>query len=239
MGPLYAQAADILRSRIILGTLPPGAKLPPEMDLCKEIGVSSITIRRALAVLVEEGLVVRLQGKGTYVLPDHVISVGPPALTSLTEDMRGRGWVPTAKVLSVRTEPVGGEAGRQLSLSPDQSMIVISRLRYGDGVPIGIQGAHLSAALFPGLQEHDFGRVSLYEVLERVYAVRPMRARETYRASLVRPDEAKMLELEPGAAVLRSERLAFDDKGRPIEFTQSVLRGDRYELGFQLRAKRA
>jgi GntR family transcriptional regulator len=239
MKPLYAQTADTLRSHIVLGAMSPGARLAPETELCHELGVSSITMRRAMATLVEEGFVVRVQGKGTFVSTEHTIKAGPPVLTSLTEDMRGRGWVPSAMVLAVETERGDGDAGKRLGLSARDAVTVISRLRFADGIPIGIQVASLPTAFFPGLDECDFSRESLYQVLDRRYAARPASAREAYRASIASDAEAKLLELKPQSPVLRSERLTFDDRGRRIEFVRSALRGDRYELALQLRAKRA
>src|SRR5262249_35268227 len=87
-GPLYHQTAEILRSRIVQNVWKQGDRLPSEGQLCEEFGVSSITMRRAVATLVAEGLLIRLQGKGTFVSTDHAIVHGPPQLTSFTEDMR-------------------------------------------------------------------------------------------------------------------------------------------------------
>src|SRR5215470_8126982 len=103
-GPLYHQTAEVLRSRIVQSVWKQGDRLPSENQLCEEFGVSSITMRRAVATLVAEGLLVRLQGKGTFVSSDHAIVQGPPQLTSFTEDMRLRGWAASARVVALRTE---------------------------------------------------------------------------------------------------------------------------------------
>ena len=121
-GPLYHQTAEILRSRIVQNVWRQGDRLPSENQLCDEFGVSSITMRRAVATLVAEGLLVRLQGKGTFVSSDHAIVQGPPQLTSFTEDMQLRGWQSAARVIGFRTERApagrGGALGAGSSLRP-------------------------------------------------------------------------------------------------------------------------
>src|ERR1700716_648581 len=102
-GPLYSQTADALRVRITQGMWRQGDRVPSEVQLCEEFGVSSITMRRAVATLVTEGLLVRIQGKGTYVASDHAVVQGPPRLTSFTHDMQLRGWRSTARLLTMET----------------------------------------------------------------------------------------------------------------------------------------
>src|SRR5215475_10150554 len=102
--PLYQQSAEALRTRLARSEWKEGDRLPSETELCEEFGVSTVTMRRAVATLVAEGLLIRLQGKGTFVSSDHAILQGPPELTSFTQDMRARGWRASARVLSFRTE---------------------------------------------------------------------------------------------------------------------------------------
>src|SRR5499427_10067344 len=113
-GPLYHQTAEVLRSRIVQNVWKQGDRLPSENQLCEEFGVSSITMRRAVATLVAEGLLVRLQGKGTFVSSDHAIVQGPPQLTSFTQDMRARGWHGSARLLSLSMERAPGHVATKL-----------------------------------------------------------------------------------------------------------------------------
>src|SRR5262249_33202344 len=156
VGTLYSQTAEVLRSRIAQNMWKQGDRLPSETQLCEEFGVSSITMRRAVATLVAEGLLVRLQGKGTFVSSDHTIVQGPPELTSFTQDMRARGWRASARVLSLRTERASGRIATKLGLSSGALVSVISRVRLADGQPVAIQTAHLPGLLFPGLETYDF-----------------------------------------------------------------------------------
>lgn len=235
---LYSQTAEVLRSRIAQNVWKQGDRLPSEAQLCEEFGVSSITMRRAVATLVAEGLLVRLQGKGTFVSSDHGIVQGPPQLTSFTQDMRARGWRASARMLALRTERASGRIATKLGLSPGALVSVISRVRLADGLPVAIQTSHLPTLLFPGLERFDFGRESLYDVFERVYGVKPAHATEIYHVSKITPAEAASLEVEQGSPVFRVERVASDSTGRRIELVDSVIRGDRWTLVLRLSASR-
>jgi GntR family transcriptional regulator len=237
-GTLYSQIAEVLRSRIAQNMWRQGDRLPSEGQLCEEFGVSSITMRRAVATLVAEGLLVRLQGKGTFVSSDHAIVQGPPELTSFTQDMRARGWRASARMLALRTERASGGIATKLGLSSGALVSIITRVRLADGLPVAIQTTHLPALLFPGLEKHDFSRESLYEVLERAYGVKPAHATEVYHASKITPDEAAQLEVEPDTSAFRVERVTSDSTDRRIELVDSVIRGDRWTLVLRLSASR-
>lgn len=236
--PLYHQTAAVLRSRIAEGVWKEGDRLPAERKLCEEFGVSTITMRRAVGTLVAEGLVARLQGKGTFVTSDHALVHGPPLLTSFTEDLRQRGWAPSARVLGIERQRAGPGVCARLGLPEGAIVTVLRRVRLADGLPLAIQTAHLPALPFPGLERFDFRRESLYDVLGRHYGVRPATATDTYRVGQVDPREAPLLDLPASCSAFRVERLTMDSTGRRIEFVESVIRGDRYALVLRLTASR-
>jgi GntR family transcriptional regulator len=238
IGPLYHQTAEVLRSRIVQNVWKQGDRLPSESQLCEEFGVSSITMRRAVATLVAEGLLVRLQGKGTFVSSDHAIVQGPPQLTSFTEDMRLRGWKSTARLITFRTQRAPAALATRLGLSPGALLHVLCRVRLADDLPVAVQTAYVPALLFPDLESHDFRRESLYEVFERDYGVKPATATEVYRASKLSDEEAALLETEPDSPAFRVERLTTDSTGRRVELVESVVRGDRYTLVLRLSVSR-
>src|SRR5256885_12901321 len=166
-GPLYHQTAEILRSRIVQNVWKQGDRLPSESQLCEEFGVSSITMRRAVATLVAEGLLVRLQGKGTFVSSDHAIVQGPPQLTSFTEDMRLRGWRSRARVTAFRTERAPAALATRLGLAAGALLHVIGRVRLAAHLPGALPTAHVPALPFPRPEAPDFPREALYQAFER------------------------------------------------------------------------
>jgi GntR family transcriptional regulator len=236
--PLYAQTTEALRRRIAEKVWTQGDRLPSEEELCRELGVSSITMRRAVATLVAEGLLVRLQGKGTFVSADHSVVLGPPQLTSFTQEVERRGWASSARVLSVAVRPASAAVGSKLGLRIDAPVVALERVRLADESPIAIQVAYLPSLVFPGLEHYDFTRESLYGTLEREYQVKPTSANETYRAAVVGDEEAALLDVAPSSPCFRVQRLTSDGIGRLIELVESVIRGDRYTLALRLTVNR-
>src|SRR5215470_2448624 len=172
-GPLYHQTADVLRSRVAQNVWKQGDRLPSESELCEEFGVSTVTMRRAVATLVAEGLLIRLQGKGTFVSSDHAILQGPPQLTSFTQDLQLRGWRSSARLLSLNMERAPGHVATRLGLAAGALVHVLRRVRLADERPVAIQTAYVPGLLFPGLETYDFTTASLYEVFQRDYGVKP------------------------------------------------------------------
>jgi GntR family transcriptional regulator len=234
--PLYSQVTDTLRTRIIEGLWGEGDRVPAESELCREFGVSSITVRRAVANLVAEGLLVRWQGRGTFVTLNGGIVQGPPQLTSFTNEIVSRGWRPGARVVSVRTEAARADVATKLGLKPLAQVTILERVRLADGVPVARQIAHLPALLFPGLERHDFEHESLYDVLKDAYGTRPTTATELYRAINVRGDTARLLQVEVGSPAFSVERVSSDASRRRIELVSSVIRGDKYTVAIRLSA---
>lgn len=236
--PLYAQTTEALRRRIEEKVWAQGDRLPSEDQLCREFGVSSITMRRAVATLVAEGLLVRLQGRGTFVSADHSVVLGPPQLTSFTQEVERRGWASSARVLSVGVRPASPAVGSKLGVRVDAPVLTLERVRLADDSPIAIQVAYLPSLVFPGLEQYDFTHESLYAILEREYQVRPTGANDTYRAAVVDRDEAALLDVTPSSPCFRVERITSDGIGRVIELVESVIRGDRYTLALRLTLSR-
>ncbi len=235
--PLYLQTAESLRARIEQGIWKTGDRLPSERRLCEEFGVSSITMRRAISILVSQGLAVRLQGKGTYVSSNHAVVQAPPELTSFTEDLGQRGWGAQARVLELAAKPADAATAMKLELPEGAPIFVLRRLRLADGLPIAIQDASLPAALFPGLDKHDFTTESLYEVIGRECGIYPAAATEIYRPSLLTSEEAELLGDRAGGPTFRIERVTVDRTGRVIEVIRSTTQSDRYTLVLRLARK--
>lgn len=227
--PLYAQLRDTLRADLLNGRLRAHEQLPSERELCARFRVSRMTVRQALLDLAREGLIYSRAGKGTFA-GEPKIDQHLRTLSGFSQDMRSRGSAPSSRVLEAKTERADTRLARILKLSPGDKVIVLSRVRLSDGIPLAIETAHLPAALCPNLLRHDFARESLYAVLEREYGYRLTRAEQTIEAALARPREAALLQITLPAPVLVMERLTFTDQGVLIEYVHSIYRGDRYKF---------
>lgn len=214
-----------------------GNRLPAEPELCREFGVSSITMRRAIAMLAAEGLVVRLQGKGTFVSSGHAIVHGPPQMTSFTQDMELRGWRSSTRLVRFDTVPADQKISARLGLPDESKVFALTRVRLADDQPIAVQTAYLPVRLVPRLDAFDLSAGSLYDVLEKEYGMRPVQASESWEASAVSRAEARLLAVPPKSPAFRVERLTADSSGQRIELVQSVIRGDKYTLILQLGAR--
>jgi GntR family transcriptional regulator len=235
--PLYHQLKCALMEAIELGEWKIGEQLPNEGKLAESFGVSKITVRQALQELADLGYVRREQGRGTFVSKPKV-DQGPRELTSFNEEMRRHRLAPSSRVLDRHIGRARDRIAEVLQLRTDEPVFFLKRLRLADGEPMGIQTANIPLALAPGLADEDLENVSLYELLRTKYGLQPARARETYLALPSADEVAALLGIAPRAPVFAVERVTLMSNGKPFEFVQSVMRGDRYSVVLELAANR-
>ena len=227
--PMYMQLAHRLRLQIVDGKIGAGEAVPSERDLCDIMGASRVTVRKAIELLIEEGLLSRRQGSGTYVTPR--IQAPGSFLSSFSEDAEARGeatdtiWM--MKTIAVATE----EEVRLLELPAGSNVARLSRVRMAGGEPLAIENAVVPAEMLP-----DIGKLgnSLYQALNE-RGNRPVTGQQKVRAALAGPTEASLLSIPEKTEILRIERLTRRADGRPVELTRSAYRGERYEFVSELR----
>ena len=229
--PLYQQLQRGLRAAIEKNLLAPDDALPPERDLAEEFSVSRITVRRALDDLVNEGLLTRRQGSGTFV--SRRVEKNFAKLTSFTEDMLARGRSPKTVWLRRAAGTVTPEESMVLGLSPGTPVFRFHRVRYADDEPMSIEHCTVPSFVLPS---PDAVSNSLYEAMERA-GNRPARALQRLRAILFTAEQAKLLNAEEKDAGLLVERRGFLKDGRAVEFSQSWYRGDTYDFVAELSAQ--
>jgi GntR family transcriptional regulator len=231
-GPLYLQLKRRIEDAVARGLIKPGDALPSERDLALKVDVSRVTVRKAVQHLVRDGILVQRHGSGTFVAPQtHRVEQSLSQLTSFTEDMARRGMIVRAILLDRGLYHPAPEETVILGLSPGDRVARIARLRLSGEMPLAIERAALSSAILP---DPDQVGASLYAHLDKS-GNRPVRAIQRIRAVSVGVEDAKLLEVETGAAVLHIERTSYLASGRVIEFTRSVYRGDTYDFVAELR----
>jgi GntR family transcriptional regulator len=226
--PLYQQLQRALRQAIETRILSPDDALPPERDLATDFAVSRITVRKAIDGLVNEGMLVRRQGSGTFVCTR--VEKNFSKLTSFSEDMRARGRNPRSVWLRRSSGTVTPEESLTLRSSPGTPVYRFHRIRFADEAPMSIEYATVLASCLPSL---DSVESSLYEALERA-GNRPVRALQRLRAVLFTAEQAELLQAKEKDAGLLVERLGFLKDGSAVEFTQSYYRGDIYDFVAEL-----
>lgn len=227
--PIYLRLAQTLRQKIVTGELDTGDALPSERDLCRILEASRVTVRRAIETLIDEGLLIRRQGSGTYVAPR--IEAQGSYLSSFSEDAAARGETTGAIWLMRTYAPASAEEARVLELDPAAQVLRLGRVRLAGGEPLAIEHAIVPAEFIPDLE--GLGD-SLYAALE-ARGLRPVSGTQKVRASLATPTEAGLLSIAEKSELLRIERVTRLADGRPVEFTRSAYRGDRYDFVSELR----
>jgi len=230
--PLYKQIAEYIRQRIEQGDWVVGQKIPTENELGRQFKVSRITVVKALSRLVDEGFLVREQGKGTFVSVPPLMTQ-PSQLLSFTEMMRAQGKKPGSVVLEKSIKEPSRMDIERLRLKENEKVWRFKRLMLADSMPIGIQTSYLPVSRFPDLLLKVVDNVSLYRILQEEYGVIIDTAYETYKAVQLDEEEKSLLRVEMGQAGFSVERLSFCGD-EPIEFVRSIMRNDQVSYTVKL-----
>jgi GntR family transcriptional regulator len=233
--PLYAQLAAYIRTQIQAGVLKPGDQMLTETTLCEILGVSRTTVRQSLNRLVEEGLLVRYRGKGSFIAsPKMRRSMNH--LYDFTDDMLSLGATPSSIVLKAEVVAHPPDAVIQaLRLPPgQQATFFLDRLRCANNEPILWEQTHIPYYLCSGIELYSFENTSLYYTLSKRFSLNLYRAIETLEAVVITKEEAKGLQCKPKVAGYRIRRVSYLDSGVPFEWTTSVTRADRCFFQFDL-----
>ncbi len=225
--PRYRQVADLLQSGIVSGALQAGQRVPSERSIAEQHGLSRMTARQAVELLVRRGVVYRRPGSGTYVAParvEHTLQ----RFAGFSEQMRSQGIEPSARVLSVElSEEDDPDVERALDLAPGERFWTLRRVRYGDREPLVVELSHVPSAICPDLDHQDLAHGSLYDLMRTGYGVDPVRAHETIEPTACEPEDARHLATRAGTPAILVTRTAFDRDERPVEHALDLYRGDR------------
>jgi GntR family transcriptional regulator len=212
--------------------LPEGHQLPPERDLADLADVSRVTVRKAVEGLVRDGLIEQRRGAGSFVRgASQRVEQSLSSLVSFTENMRARGLSSTSEVLVRGLFAPFPEEMMVLGLAPGDRVARIDRLRSADRKPVALERSSLPADILPNPQAVE---TSLYDILRKDNRA-PTRAIQRVTAVNLDPEDAALLQLADGAAVLKIDRTGYLATGRPVEFTRGLYRSDIYDFMAELR----
>lgn len=226
--PFYVKIREALRAEIERGDLKRGQKLPSEEELANQYGVSRMTVRQGIADLIDEGLVYRRHGVGTFVAFPHV-ERDHSRLTNFFETASKEGIGVQARLLDLEVSPARQRIAKALDIAEGDLIIRIKTLRYADDVPVTLHEAYVPHVLFVKLLEEDLETQHLWTLYER-YGYRVKRAVQKLEAREADHELAVLLQIEEGAPILFKERVIYAEDGTPVEFTYCYNRGDRYSL---------
>ena len=227
--PFYQQLYEILRGKIQRGEWQPGDLIPTESELIASYQISRNTVRQVLDMLVNEGLIYRQRGRGSFVA-HPTLAQSMTRIVSFTEDMRQRGFNPGTQVLSASLIPASENIAGKLNLPPREQLACLRRLRLADGEPMSIEESYLVYRYCPGVLEHDYAQQPLRETLEKDYGIHITSAKQVIQAMLAPAELAELLEIKPQNALLFIERVSYSPGKTPVEFLRLYYRADRYSL---------
>ena len=227
--PRYYQLKEILEKRIQSGEFQPGDQFPTDEQLCQEYSLSRGTVRRAVEMLIDAGLLRREQGRGTF-LNSPQLSPVFFRLANFDEEMKMRGWQPSTKLLKLRELPASTEIAKHLHIPVGEKAIEIIRLRLADGKPVAFETRYLSYETCPQLLEEDLENQSIHSLLIDKFNIPLIRACYTIEARVLSQKEADNLQAEPGSAGFAVERVTYTTDDLPVTWYRTVYRGDVYRF---------
>lgn len=232
--PLYQRIAQEMRTFIESGDWAPGEAIPTEAQLVEKFKASRVTVRQAVKLLQEEGLLWKRQGSGTYVQSEK-IEHNMYELKSFTEDMKREGKDVTSKVLTFTVQPPTEKIKEILELDEDALVYYIRRLRFANGEPLIVEDTYLPLQLFPDLTYEVMTR-SKYDYIENVKNLKIADSVQEFIPVLPTKEIAEMLEVSDRTPILKVELYSFLMDGNRFEFTETYFKSEEYR--FIIRAGR-
>jgi len=224
--PLYVQLKQIITEDIARGKYKTGAQVPPESELCSRYGVSRITVRRAIADLVKEGILHRQQGKGTFVR-EHKIKRELFEVGSFSEHTTASGKTPSSQILSNTVVPADEEMAKVFRQPAGSPMLRLHRLLFIDQEPFIIETSFYPLRLLPDLEKHIGEYHSTYSTLKQRYGVSMTRFEKRLEVVYATPYEAELFMCDNGTPLFLLEKLTYDQQGRPIHLSKSLMQTSR------------
>jgi DNA-binding GntR family transcriptional regulator len=233
--PLYHQIQHLIRHRIHGGLYPPGTQIPSEHDLCRELNVSRVTLREALRELVRESLLVKVQGKGTFVSSNPPKRLAPVRYTGFLEEIQERVRKLRVTDVDIAQVPASSELKTTLQLSPATTEVtLIKRLRHIDDEPFSYTQNYLPTEIGQRIRAKDLFSTPLLKILQQDLKIPIVRARETIEAAPADPDTARRLGIPVLYPVMHMTRIMYTTGDRPFELVDIYYRADKYHYSVNM-----
>ncbi len=224
----YRQIERAFYQAIQNGELKEGEQLPSEVELARRLGLSRMTVNKALTALSRRGLIRRSRGKGSYVTPQK-LHQGFFRVTSFNRYISGLGMVPSTRVLETVVQPAPGEVARALGIGEGEKVIKLRRLRLADGIPLMLETRYLNESLCAPVLKEDLCTGSLHDILIKKLNLPLTWVRQVLEVKRADPSEAELLAIPPGACCFYMVRTTFTH-GKPITWVHYLYRSDRYRF---------
>jgi len=227
--PIYLQICELIREKIDSGEIVIGSRIWSESDIMEKFGVSRNTARKAIETLQNEGIVSRIQGKGSFVSQPKV-DYGLQSLMSFSEEINEKKLEPSSKVICFTREHPDSFHAANLKIPEDHWVFKLERIRFADQHPIAYQVTFIPENLCPGLLDYNFTKKSLYEVFEKHY-----NHVLSWQKTIIKPVVADnyiagMLKVSSQTPLLYTESITYLAGGTPIESNKNIYLSERYQF---------
>ncbi|MFD1421563.1 GntR family transcriptional regulator [Lactiplantibacillus songbeiensis] len=226
--PIYIQIHNQIKQAIEAGRWAVGDRIPSERELAGQFDVSRMTLRQAIQTLVDEGILERRVGAGTFVA-NQKVQEKMSGVTSFTDLMLAQGKVPSSKTISYHVTSPSLSESEKLSLKPNEQVLRMERIRYGDDVPICFEVATVPERLVKQFTKDEVTS-SLYRALEEKAGLVPGKAQQTVSAMSASERIAEYLSVRRGDALLRLRQISYLQTGDPFEYVRTQYVGNRFEF---------
>lgn len=230
--PIYHQLEENIRELIETGQLKAGDVLPSEREYAEVNGISRMTVRQAITNLVNDRLLYRVKGKGTFVM-EKKFEQSLQGLTSFTEDMKARGMESSNKLLDFEIIPADLKLAKELGIQEHGPVYEIKRIRSAQNIPMALERTYISANLIKGITE-EIVEDSLYDYIENTLQLKIANGFQVIEASLANEEEVKHLEIPKDSPILIMQRTTNLDDQTVFEIVKSSYRADRYKFMIDL-----
>lgn len=231
MIPLYQQLKTKIKDSILSGELKQGDKIQTEEELSKVYNVSRITVRSAISELADEGMLVKKQGKGTFVsrtkIEREIIK-----LLSFSSACRVKGLTPSSKITKKAVVNPTKDQIDNLNLDKNDKLIRIQRIRLANEEPIMVENTYFSYNNYSFLLGEEHLNNSLYEILSMKYNIIPCKSINSIEIVRATEDEAEYLNISKGFSLLLIKGVVYDEKNIPVHISEQYIDGDKYKLSY-------
>ncbi len=238
--PLYSRIQEYIAELILSGKLAPEAKIQSERDFSEDLGVSCMTVRRAITELVNEGLLERKHGSGTYVAKPKV-TYEAGELANYVDAMQSRNIATASQLLEFDQVAASRRLAEALEIEIGNPIYRVAMLRLANRVPVILERVFVACARMPHLEEWDLEKTSIHDLLTDAYHITPGRISQTVEAAVATDTVAQQLRVSDGFPLLMLSRVIFGSEQDPVIYSQDFLRGDyaRIHADVQLNPKPA
>jgi GntR family transcriptional regulator len=223
--PLYTRIQERIAELILSGKLAPDSKIQSEREFSDDLGVSRMTVRRAITELVNEGLLERKHGSGTYVARPKV-TYDAKELVNYVGAMSRRNIATASQLLEFGEVPASRRLADSLQIDIGDPIYRVAILRLANRVPVVLERVFVSCSRCPGLEEWDLEKTSIHDLLTDVYHISPGLISQTVEATVASETVAQQLRVDEGFPLLMLSRTIYGNGQQPVVFSQDFLRGD-------------